>query len=256
MIDSHCHLEFNHFDKDREKVIEKSRKKLKALIDSSAGIESFETVLTLHRDCSDFIFSSLGLHPTRAVNTSEEELEDYKKKIEMNKREIVGVGEVGLDYHHIKDKSRREKSKKIFSDFTKFSDELNLPLIVHSRNSMEDALNILSEKDVNEVIIHCFAGNINDLEEALDRDYYLSFGGIIFRAKDKYENILKKVPLENLLLETDSPFLAKRKNNRAEPWFIKEVGERIAKIKGEEFYEVWKTAGRNAKEVFDLPVNL
>ncbi|KXA97394.1 hypothetical protein AKJ38_01285 [candidate division MSBL1 archaeon SCGC-AAA259I14] len=119
---------------------------------------------------------------------------------------------------------------------------------------MKDTLDILKNRG-NNVIIHCFSGNMKSLEEVLDRNYYLSFGGIIFRSKKKYRNILKKVPLENLLLETDAPFLAKKKRDRSKPWFIREVAEKIAEIKGSEFSEIWNISGENAREVYDLPIN-
>lgn len=106
------------------------------------------------------------------------------------------------------------------------------------------------------MIIHCFSGDLDGLRESLDRGYYLSFGGIIFRSVSRYRNILEKVPLDKLLLETDAPFLGKKKEDRSEPWFIREVAEKISEMKEIEFSQVWKKAGENAKQVFDLPVKL
>lgn len=255
MIDSHCHLEFGHFDDDREKVIDKSKEKLEAVVDSCAEIDTSEDVLELHRDHSGFIFPSLGLHPRFAANISNRELQDYKKKIEELRSEIVAVGEVGLDYYHIKDTTERERCEEVFQEFVEFSNYLDLPLVIHSRDSMADALDIL-EKSEGEVIIHCFSGNIDQLRESLDRGYYISLGGMIFRAKNKFNGIIEELTLENLLLETDAPFLAKEKGGRSEPWFIQEVAERIARVKEASFPEVWESAGRNAVEVFDLPIKL
>jgi len=254
MIDSHCHLEFGDFDRDREDVIEKSRQKIDAVVDSSARIETSKDVINLHEKHSDFIFPTLGLHPKEAAKTSEHEISEYRKFIEEKIDKIVGIGEVGLDYHHVKGEGNRKRCKRIFEDFIEISNFLNLPLIVHSRKSMKDTMKILKEAK-NEVIIHCFSGNIENLEESLDRGYYLSFGGIIFRSADRYRKILEKVPLQNLLLETDSPFLAKKKNDRTNPWFIREVAEKIAEIKDMKFSEIWKNAGDNAKKVYDLPIN-
>lgn len=228
MIDSHCHLEFRHFDKNREKVIRESKKRIKGIVDSCARIKTADMVLELHEKHPNFIFPSLGLHPKQAVKVSEKEVDEYKGFIEKNRKNIVAVGEVGLDYYHVKKQKEREKSKEIFLEFIKLSESLNLPLVIHSRNSMKDTLDILKNRG-NDVIIHCFSGNMKSLEEVLDRNYYLSFGGIIFRSEKKYQNILKKVPLENLLLETDAPFLAKKKRERSKPWFIREIAEKLPK---------------------------
>lgn len=254
MIDSHCHLEFDHFEDDREGVIEESKEKLEAVVDSCAEIDTSEDVLELHRKHPEFIFPSLGLHPGFAANVSDRELRKYKNKIEEVKSKIVAVGEVGLDYYHIKDSAERKRCEEVFLEFIELSNSLNLPLVVHSRDSMSDALEILEESE-GKVIIHCFAGNIDQLRKSLDRGYYISLGGMIFRAKDKFRKILRELPLENLLLETDAPFLAKEKGGRSEPWFVREVAERIAEVNEVSFSEVWESAGRNAVEVFDLSIN-
>ncbi len=254
MIDSHCHLEFDDFDGDREEVVRKSKDRLEAVVDSCARINKSGEVLDLHREHPEFVFATFGLHPKGAVEASDDEIENYKSFIRDEREEIVGIGEVGLDYFHVKGSDERNRSAEVFSDMVKFSDELGLPVVVHSRNSTQDALDILKDKEEGDVIIHCFSGDGKDLEEALDRDYYLSFGGMVFRSRKKYEELLKETPLENLLLETDAPFLAKRKGERSEPWFIEEVAERISEIMDLDFEEVWGSAGRNAKEAYDLPI--
>lgn len=255
MIDSHCHLEFKQFDEDREEVIQKAKDRIKAIVDSCADIEKVKEVLQLHRKHPDFIFPCLGIHPRRAVKASEEELEDYKRTIKEYSGAIVALGEVGLDYAQIEHIKKRRESKEIFRDFIRLSDQLGLPLVVHARGSMKDALKILERKE-GDVIIHCFSGGPDDLYEAVERGYYLSFGGMIFRSKRKYKRILEDIPLDNLLLETDAPFLAREKEERSEPWFIWQVAERIAEIRGRNFRKVWKAAGKNAAEVFDLPVDI
>lgn len=251
MIDSHCHLEFRHFDKDREDVIAKSKDSIEAVVNSGADTETLDQILTLNEEHPNFIFPTLGLHPTRALEKTREEIDQYLDDIRNEKERIVGVGEVGLDYYHVEEDLEREKCRRVFEKFIDLSEELGLPLVVHSRGSMADSLKIL-EGRASDVIIHCFSGEIHHLEEALDRGYYLSYGGVIFRSRKKYERLLERTPLENLLLETDAPFLAKRKNDRSEPWFIREVAEEISYIKEMDFSEVWRTAGNNSIDVFEL----
>ncbi len=255
MIDSHCHLEFRQFDSDRDEIIAEAKRRLVAVVDSCARIEDSSKVLDLHRSNPDFIFPTLGIHPTGASKSSNKEIERYKENVRKNSSEIVAIGEVGLDNYHIKDSHHRKKCRKIFNDFIDLSNSLDLPLVVHSRDSTKEVMELLKKKD-GDVIIHCFSGNTNDLEEALDRNYYISLGGIIFRSEEKYKNIIENLPLENLLLETDSPFLAKKKSDRSTPWFIEDIADRIAEIKDLGRSEIWSCAGKNAKKVYGLPVRI
>lgn len=146
MIDSHCHLEFKDFDKDREQVIKTAKNRLEALVNSCAEIKTSELVLNLHEKYPNFVFTSLGLHPKSALSVSGEEIEEYKKMIQEREREIVAVGEVGLDYFHVRDESKKRKCEEIFTDFVELSNNLNLPLVVHSRNAMEDTMEVLENK--------------------------------------------------------------------------------------------------------------
>lgn len=255
MIDTHCHLEFNQFDGDRDEIIEKSREELKAVIDSAAEAESAKRVMNLHESHPDFIFPCLGYHPNYVLGVSQKNLEKYKQFIRKRKEKLVAIGEVGLDYAHVEDEEKRKETQDRFREFVEFSNEVDLPVVVHSRNAMEDTLGILENKK-GKTIIHCFAGNMGQLEEAVSRGYYISYGGLIFRMPNKYKNLVKKTPLEKILLETDAPFLGKEKSSRNEPIFIEEVAERIAEWKNLDFEDVWEQAGENAVEAFSLPINI
>ncbi len=256
MIDTHCHLEFKQFDGDREEVIEKSKERLKAIVDSAAGMDKAKEVLMLHRNHKNFIFPSLGIHPKRVLKASDGELEDYMSLIRRRMNEVVAVGEVGLDHAQVKDPRDRKRCKKVFADFIKLSNDLGVPVVVHARRAMDETLRILKRHNEGDAIIHCFAGNIKHLKEALEQGYYISLGGMVFRQKKKYEQLIDALPLENLLLETDAPFLAKKKSHRSEPWFIWNVAERIAEVKGGDFRKVWRKAGENAVKVFGLPIDI
>lgn len=170
MIDSHCHLEFEDFDEDRDEVIQKAKGRIEAIVDSCAELDKARQVLRLHRQYPDFIFPCLGLHPSSALKASKKKLEKYKRTIRQKSQEIVAVGEVGLDYSKIKNKPDRQESQEIFLDFIRLSDKLGLPVVVHARDAMKDTLRILSKKE-GDVIIHCFSGDLDQLYEALDRDY-------------------------------------------------------------------------------------
>lgn len=256
MIDSHCHLEFKQFDEDRERVIEKAKDRIKAVVNSAAEIDKSKDVIRLHRQHEDFIFPSLGIHPKWAAKASEKDLKDYKNFIVSRRNETVAIGEVGLDHAQVKDPKKRKRCKEIFVDFIELSDDLDMPVVVHARGAVDEALRILKKHKEGDVVLHCFAGNIKQLREAMEEDYYISLGGMVFRHRKKYEQIIEALDLEKLLLETDAPFLARKKSHRSEPWFIWDVAERIAEVKGGNFRKVWKKAGENAVEVFDLPIDI
>ncbi len=253
MIDSHCHLEFDHFNKDREKVIKKAKKELEAVIDSCVGPKDLDKVLQLHKKHPNFIYVSTGLHPKTAKNITNTELKDYKDQIRKNRDKVVAIGEIGLDYHHVRKPKDKEKTKTILEDMINFSNSLDLPIVIHSRNSMNDVMKILQKNTENNVIIHCFSGNNKNLKEALDRDYYVSIGGMIYRNPTKYKKLVKNTPLNKLLLETDAPFLAKKKQNRSNPWFIKQIAEKIAQIKNTNQEKILKTTAKNTKTAYNLP---
>lgn len=255
MIDVHCHLEFKNFDADREKVLEESKQKLKAIINSGCEPNLFKKVKNIAEDNKGFVFPTYGLHPSKALDFSAEEIEKYKRRIKENLHTTVAIGEIGLDYYHVKEKYDRRETEKIFLDWLHFSDELELPALIHTRNAMKDTLKILEKKEKNDIIIHCFSGRIEDLVTCIDRGYYISIGGLIFRS-NIYKSLIKRAPLDKILLETDAPFMAKEKSTRNNPWFIKEVAEEIANIKETSFSKVWRKCGKNAIDVFDLPLQI
>ncbi|MFP4045850.1 MAG: TatD family hydrolase [Candidatus Aenigmatarchaeota archaeon] len=255
MIDTHCHLEFKQFDKDREEVVARCQEKLKAVVDSAAKASNAEKVLGIQDRYPNFVFASLGYHPTYVLDASREKLEEYKQFLRERKDEIVAIGEIGLDYAEVENEKSREKTRNRFREFVELSNELELPVVIHSRNAMADTLEILKEKE-GKVIIHCFAGNIQQLKEAVDRGYYISYGGLVFRIRNKYRGLVKQTPPENILLETDAPFLGKKPSDRNEPTFVEDVAKQIADWKELEFKKVWKQAGKNAIEALELPVNI
>jgi len=253
MIDAHCHLEFNQFDGMRDEVIKKSKERLLAVIDSAAEETRAPTVLNLSEKHPNFIFPVLGLHPSYAVECSDEKLNNYLEYIRNRKDLIYGIGEVGLDYFHVTDDTSRELTKRVFKKFILLSNELKLPLVIHTRDAMDDTLDILEENDAEKVMLHTFTGNIPQSERVIDLGYYVSFSTMICRTKE-YDKSIKRIPLYRILLETDSPFLAPKKGELNYPWNIKLVAQRIAELKGYDFDYVWKVCAQNAIDFFKLPI--
>ncbi len=248
MIDDHCHL--THME-DPDKVVVESMKKMTAIITSCADPKDKEKTLELSKKYKGFVFSCLGLHPEPAVKMSQKEINDYVNFIRAHKDEIVAVGEVGLEYRNITNKLLRKESQVIFRMFVELANELNLPLVIHCRDAMKDCFEILKEARVD-VVLHCFSGTDDDLEKALSRGYYISLSTLTVKSMRRQLQT-KKVPLDKMLLETDSPWLDPFSNElKNRPWNISFTADAIAKEKGILTEEVINATTKNAIKVFKL----
>ncbi len=248
MIDVHCHLEQKDYDKDRDEVILNCKKELKAVITCCAHPKDFEKSLEIVRRNKGFVFLTAGFHPEFVSEISREEIDKYLGKIEKNKNNLVGIGECGLDYYWIKDLKSREEQKKLFVEQIKLAKKLNLPIIVHSRDATEDCIKILIEQRAEKVLLHYFTDK-NLLSEIIQNNYFVSVNTSIFRSKS-IKKIVKNMPIEKLMTETDSPWLGFGKRN--EPTSVKLVIEKIAELKNLSFEEVDKIITGNAIKFFDL----
>ncbi|RLI96741.1 MAG: hypothetical protein DRO96_02415 [Candidatus Aenigmatarchaeota archaeon] len=247
MIDVHCHLEYM---KNAENVIKEIQKRMTAAITSCAAIKDKD--ITLRYAQEDKIFSCLGFHPEEVPRTSSKDIEDYIEFISLHKKDIVAVGEVGLDYYHTK-KPQRDETKFVFQMFVNLANDLKLPLVVHCRDAMKDTLKIL-EQAKGTVVIHHFSGNDEELKCALERGYWISLGTVICNSKARQEQI-PKIPLEKILLETDSPWndpFSKGLNNK--PWNIAFSADIIAKKKEVPVFQVINQTTENAKKAFGLDI--
>ena len=245
LIDVHCHLTAPEFEDRVEEVVKKSIKAgVKAMITSGLGYEDGLKVLEI----SDYriIFPSLGVSPYA--------LENYELVIDLINREserIVAIGEVGLDYWRVRDDEGRDRQRRVFKEFIELSKSLDLPLIIHSRSAGKYALEMLFEMRAERVIMHAFDGAAKHALKAVERGYMFSIPPSIARSQQK-RNLVKRIPLENLLLESDSPVLSPVAGQVNYPWNIRVSAEWISRIKGVSVEEVVKTTGRNAAEIFDL----
>lgn len=266
MIDSHCHL---YCINDIDAVIGEAKEKgMEAIVTSALNLGEAEKALVLRERYPGFIFVCLGLHPSDIDKFTDEQIGEYTGFIKRNKKNIVAIGEAGLDYNWLADKSKQEKSKEIFSRMIELAKDLNLPLVVHTRNERDsknnaitDALTLLKENNAKRVMMHCFSGNESNLKDALELGYFISYATNICWTK-KHPYLAAKTPLEQMLLETDSPWLdpdttpeeLKKKdrklNNR--PWKIERSAVRIAEIKGTTKEEVLRITTENAKRFFRL----
>lgn len=242
VIDTHSHLNFKAFDKDREGVVKRTQEAGVVCIDVGTKFETSKHAVEL-AEKNEKIFAAIGLHPIHM-----EEGFDAKKykKLAENKK-VVAIGEIGLD-----EKYPNLKQKEIFIAQLDLARELNLPVIVHCRNAFEELYQILKNKNLKGVI-HCFTGNWQEAQKFLDLGFYLGINGII--DKLNLDEVVKKTPLEKILVETDCPYLTPLtagKETRNEPIFVKHVIQKIADLKSLSFDEVALATFQNAKELFGI----
>jgi len=252
MIDVHCHLEQKNYNKDRDAVIEECRRKMKALVTCCAHPSDFDLTLKICSKYNGFVYCAVGLHPEFIKDLKEGEKEKLIEKIIENSCKISAIGEIGLDYHWIKEEEWREKQKGMFIEFLELAKKLDLPVVIHSRDAMQDTLSILEKQGMKgkKVLLHLF-NEKNLLERVLKNSWSISIGPAILRSKD-IRKIARDCPLGNLMLETDSPWFGFGK--RGTPLNVIKAAEKIAEAKKISLQEVEKQTDLNAAKFFNLKI--
>jgi len=250
-IDTHCHLDFPEFDRDRDEAIRRAKEQgIDAMINIGSSLEGTKKSLQLARQY-DFIYATAGIHPHEADKFDKKE---ENALIEFLKKEkFVAMGEIGLDYY--KNYSKPENQRRLFKSLLKCAKEYNLPLVIHSRNAQEDTLKILKDVWPVEAVVHCFSGGEDFLKECLQLGFLVSFTcNITYRKADDLRKLVKVSPLDRLLLETDSPFLPPEefRGRRNEPFYVKFLAGEIARIKEVDMDEVARVTTDNARKFFKI----
>lgn len=253
MIDTHCHIDFEEYDEDRDQIIKRAKEILDAVVVSGIGYESNRGVLDLCSQYENFIYPSFGFHPVSSQNCTEEELKLTHKDIIENRDNIVAIGEVGMDYFYVKDKALREKQREIFQTFIELADEYRIPLLMHVRDCEKKALNMVLEyEDIPYVIFHCFSGSKKTAKRIVQSDnYFMSFSTMLCYSS-QHQNLIKNIPLDNILTETDSPYLAMTKEERNEPANVVNAVKKIAEIQNEDIETVDSITTNNARKIFKI----
>lgn len=248
MIDAHCHLEQKDYDEDREEVISRCKEFLEAVVFSCANPKDFKKSLEIVSKNPGFVFLTAGFHPEYIKEFFQEEIENYFNLIRQNKDKIVAIGECGLDYHWVTEPEWREKQKSLFIRHINLAKELNLPLVIHSRDAEEECLKILEEQKAEKVLMHFFSDK-DLVERAIGDGYFISINTLVLQSKS-IRKIMKKTPLERLMTETDAPWLGFGKRN--EPVAVKQVIEKIAELEKIPVEKIDEATTRNAAEFFGI----
>ncbi len=252
MIDTHCHVDFKDFNRNREEVIARAKKKLSAIIDSGATLGGNRRVLKLVEDYKGFIYGTLGFHPDNAVKADFSIIEEAFKEIHENIDKVVAVGETGLDFHHIEDTGSINRQIKVFRKFIDLANEYEMPIVIHARDAELKAFEMVNEYSGDiDVIFHCYGGDVETANKIIDESYYVSFSTIICYS-DYHKELVEEVPIQNILTETDSPYLSPFKGQKNEPAFVEETVKKIADIKSLPVLKVDKTTEKNARKIFGI----
>lgn len=196
----------------------------------------------------DFISATLGLSPNTLASIKQPELEMLFAQIEKNAHLAVGIGEAGLDYYHCKDAPARKRQAEVFSRVIDLALSLDKPLVIHSRDAEQPALDMV--KKLDKVVFHCYSGTLATMKEAIDRGYYISIATNVCRS-GHHQILARNVSLDRLLVETDSPFLSPR-GGRNEPSFVQDSIRLIARIRGLEPQELARIAAENTKRIYNI----
>ena len=248
MIDSHAHIISEFYD-DIDEIVDFSKEKgVIKIINCADSVETTKEVISLSKKYNNFLYATAGIHP--------ENIEDKTNKIEVleelvKQNKIVAIGEIGLDYNF--NNENREEQKDLFNKQLNLAEKYKLPIIVHTRDSIQDCFDILKNRNLKG-IIHCFSGSIEMAKEFVKKGYHLGIGGVLTFKNSKLYEVIDNIDLSCLVLETDSPFLSPEphRGKRNNPSNVYYVAKRIAEIKGISIEEVIKETTNNVSKIFDI----
>ncbi|MDO8663035.1 MAG: TatD family hydrolase [Candidatus Omnitrophota bacterium] len=272
LVDTHCHLDFPEFDADRDEVINRAKEQgVGYIINIGASLEGSKKSVELSQKYAS-IYATVGIHPHEADSFTPETEKSIRNLAKEKK--VVAIGEIGLDY--FKHYSEPRNQLPVFTQLLKIAKDFNLPVVIHTRNAQVDTLKVLKEAMPVKAVVHCFSGDKVFLKVCLDLGFLVSFTcNITYPAKlsnsrrdpalaeidwrdkkaEDLRAIVKAVPLDRLLLETDAPYLSPEgfRGKRNEPAQVCLLAETVANLKGLKLEEVSKATTENARGFFNLP---
>lgn len=256
LIDTHCHLDFNAFDSDRMEVLARAHQAgLKRIINPGVDLENSQTLLGLC-DTHSEVFAAVGVHPNSALTWSQQSLDQLRQLAQHPK--VVAIGEIGLDFY--RDRAPKDLQIRIFREQLELADDIGLPVIVHSRQAESETLDILSgwiaqrkNKTSAPGVLHSYGGDEPTAQRALGMGLLIGITGpVTFRNAILLQQLVSRLPLTNLLVETDAPFLTPHphRGERNEPSYVRYIAEKIAVLKEQTFDLIMENTTANAERLF------
>ena len=251
LFDTHTHLDDKKFDADRGELIASLKSQgISLLVNIGADMKSSQQSILL-AEKYDFIYASVGVHPCDTKNLTDDDLNTLEKMAKHEK--VVAIGEIGLDYYW--DEPEREIQKEWFTKQLLLAKKLNMPYIIHDRDAHADTLEIIKKCGYTNGVMHCFSGSAEFAQEVIKMGMYVSLSGTVtFKNAKKAQEVAQSIPLDRLLIETDSPYLTPepfrgKRNNSA---YVKYAAEKIADIRGISFDELARITLDNGKRFYNI----
>lgn len=252
-IDTHAHLYLEEFNEDREAVMQRAMDSgVKKIFLPNIDSGTIHAMLDMEKKFPKQAFAMMGLHPGSVNGTVEEELKRVKEWL--SKRKFVAVGEIGLDFYW--DTTFKEQQLQAFSAQIDLALQYDLPIVIHSRNAMAECIEMVQGKQNGKLkgIFHCFSGTVTEAKKIVALGFYLGIGGVITFKKSTLPEVLKRIDLERLVLETDSPYLTPvpHRGKRNESSYIPFIAEKVAEIKGVSVDVVAGITSSNARILYNI----
>ena len=247
--DTHCHLSKEDYE-DIEAVIKRAKdNNIHRLIICGCDKKSIEESIEIANSHAN-VYLEIGFHPSEANITTEEDIM-WLDNLIANNEKVVAVGEIGLDYHW--DKDNKDKQKELFNKMIDLSIKYNLPVVIHSRDAFQDTYDILKERKVIGDI-HCFSGNLDNAKMYIDLGFVIGIGGVLTFKNTNLKETVREIPLEKIILETDSPYLSPEpfRGKQNEPKNVYYVAEELSRLTGKNLDEISKITEENIKRLFGI----
>lgn len=249
LIDSHCHIDNERFNEDRDEVLKRIEENLEFAVNIGYDLASSKESVRLANKY-DFIYAVVGIHPTD-ITGYDEKLEGELEALARDER-VLAIGEIGLDYHWMTEP--KEKQKEIFRRLMELAKKVGKPVVIHTRDATSETLDILKEYPDVRGIVHCYPGSYESAREIMN-NYYFGIGGVLtFKNSKKLKEAVEAIPLDRLIVETDCPYLTPEpyRGKRNEPIYVEYVAKKIAEIKGVSYEEVVRITNENTKKAYGM----
>lgn len=248
MIDSHCHLEM--FENKEEIIRRAQQAGVNTIITISSDPESIDESIKIAEEHPS-VYAAIGIHPHEATKLDEKILQDIFSKSRHPK--VIAIGEIGLDYHY--KHSPRDVQIRAFELQLSLAKEIGLPVVVHSREAFEDTFSILKESGIKNGVMHCYSGNLSQAKKFIELGFFISISGVVtFKNASKIKEVASYVPDDNLIIETDAPYLAPEpmRGKKNEPAFLTYIAEELAKLRGVTLEDIDRITTVNAMRLFKI----
>ena len=247
MIDTHAHILKEYYKNIEDLVNELKEKNVLKVINCATSIENSNEVIELSKTTNNFLLPAIGIHPE--VIKDFDKINELEEIIKNNK--IVAIGEIGLDYYW--NKENKEQQKELFNKLLDLAEKYKLPALIHTRDSIQDCFDILKKRKIKG-IIHCYSGSYEMAKEFIKLGYKLGIGGVLTFKNSKLYEVIEKIDLKDIVLETDSPYLSPEpfRGKENNPYNVYYVAKKIAEIKNIDIDTVINETTKTAYEIFDI----